>query len=74
MERSPCNLINIYEAVKCLCDSTHCLFFPALSASVPITVPSVRRDVLIYLPSVVRSLSDVARSEPARSIRLYGGE
>lgn len=27
--------------------------------------------VLIYLPSLVRSLSDVAFSEPARSIKLY---
>ena len=30
--------------------------------------------VLIYFPSLVRSLSDVAFSEPAKSIRLCGGD
>ena len=35
------------------------------------TVPRVSKLVLIYFPSLVRSLSDVAPSELARSIRLY---
>lgn len=36
------------------------------------TDPKVSKLVLMYLPSLVLSLSDVAFSEPARSIKLCG--
>ena len=52
-------------------ESTYCLPLAAFSASVPMTLPKVSRLVLMYFPSRVRSLSEVAFSDPAKSIKLY---
>ena len=45
--------------------------FAEFSANVEMTEPRVNKLVLMYFPSRVLSLSDVAFSEPARSIKLW---
>ena len=50
--------------------STHLFPLAEFSANVEMTDPNVNKLVLMYLPSRVRSLSDVAFSDPARSIKL----
>lgn len=50
--------------------SAHFSPFVSFLAMVAMTCLRARRDVLMYLPSAERSLSDVAFSEPARSMRL----
>lgn len=49
-------------------------FLSSFFAIVDTTVFNAKREVLMYFPSADRSLSDVAFSDPAKSIKLCKGQ